>query len=440
MNLKFVTALLAGGALTISAPAFAQASGPQDQQESAEPDQSDATADAAIANARAIDEAQAKLEMLQAQVEALQTSIQALQKQAVPDGKPSWASSKAGWAENTSITGKAFLNVSNINQSHTDLAGNETKDIQQGTQTELKRFYVGIEHKFNDMFSANITTDFRYNANGTSKDVLVYLKKAYFQAKFAPELWVRVGAADLPWVPFDEGIYGYRFVENTLIDRTKFGTSSDWGVHVGGTFGNNVVSYQLSAINGAGYKSLSRSTNTVDLEGRVSATPVKNVTLAVGGYSGKLGKSNETVNVNHRATRWNALAAYTDSKIRAGVEYFWAKNWNNITTAAEPNPAPNTPDDKSNGWSGFGSFAFTPQVVAFARYDRLKPSKDLNPALRDNYFNVGLNYKPIPPVDLALVYKRDKVRNGFLSTSNGSIGGADHGTYDELGLFGQLVF
>ena len=104
-------------------------------------------------------------------------------------------------------------------------------------QTELKRFYIGVDHKFNDVFSANLTTDFRYNTNGTSNDVLVYVKKAYLQAKLIPAFTVRVGAADLPWVPFVEGVYGYRFVENTLIDRTKFGTSSDWGVHVLGAFG-----------------------------------------------------------------------------------------------------------------------------------------------------------------------------------------------------------
>jgi hypothetical protein len=387
---------------------------------------------------------------LQAQIQAMQEQLNELKaaqatqaqqvakvaEQTTPPLKPE----APGWFANTSISGKAFLNVSSINQSHIDLAGNHTDDVQEGTQAELKRFYIGIDHKFNDMFSANLTTDFRYNANGTSRDVLVYVKKAYLQAKFAPELWLRVGAADLPWVPFDEGIYGYRFVENTLIDRTKFGTSSDWGVHVGGTFGKNLVSYQLSAINGAGYKTLARSTNTIDLEGRVNVNPVKNVTLAVGGYSGKLGKSNETLNVNHHATRWNALAAYTDNRIRAGVEYFWAKNWNNITTAVEPTPAPNTPDDKSNGWSAFGSFAFTPDIAVFGRYDWLKPSKDFSPGLKDNYFNVGLNYKPIKNIDLALVYKHDRVKNGFLSTSNGTIGGLDHGNYDEVGVFSQLVF
>jgi hypothetical protein len=294
------------------------------------------------------------------------------------------------------------------------------------------------------MLSANITTDFRYNANGTSKDVLVYVKKAYVQAKLDPALTVRVGAADMPWIPFVEGLYGYRFVENTLSDRTKFGTSSDWGVHVLGTVGNGLVNYQVSAVNGAGYKTLSRSSNTIDLEGRVSVNPIKEVTLGVGGYTGKLGKSNDTVNVNHRATRFNAVAAYTNKRIRAGIEYFAAKNWNNVTTAPLPAPAPATPNDNSHGWSAFGSFAFTPSISLFGRYDMVKPTKAIlagtDGAVTDHYFNVGLNYKPIAPIDIALVYKRDRVNNGFISTSNGTIGGLDHGTYSEIGLFGQLVF
>src|SRR5437763_11670268 len=121
---------------------------------------------------------------------------------------------KTGWFANTTVSGKAFLNVSNIHQTSTDLAGVTTQNAQNGIQTELKRFYLGVDHKFNNVFSANLTTDFRYNANGTSKDVLIYVKKAFVQAKLSNALWVRVGSADLPWVPFVEGIYGYRFVEN----------------------------------------------------------------------------------------------------------------------------------------------------------------------------------------------------------------------------------
>jgi hypothetical protein len=412
---RFSKSLLACTLLT-AAPAFAQAAPTADD----------------IAALRA------QVQALQVQLNALQAAqtVQAAQvakAQAVP---PLPAKKEApGWFADTKISGKAFFNVSNIDQKSTDLAGNTTDNAQNGTQTELKRFYVGVDHKFNDVFSANITTDFRYNANGTSKDVLVYVKKAFVQAKLNPAFAVRVGAADLPWVPFVEGLYGYRFVENTLIDRTKFGTSSDWGVHVLGTFGpHNLVSYQFSAINGAGYKTLSRSSDTIDLEGRVSVTPIKEITLAVGGYTGKLGKSAANLPNSatpHTASRLNAIAAYTGKRIRAGVEYFSATNWNTITSPVR---------DTSDGWSAFGSFAFTPKIGVFGRYDWVKPSRDINPALKDHYFNVGVDYKPINPIDLALVYKRERARNGFISTSNGTIGGLDHGTDDEIGLFGQIAF
>jgi hypothetical protein len=211
-------------------------------------------------------------------------------------------------------------------------------------------------------------------------------------------------------------------------------------VHVFGILGNNLVTYQVSALDGAGYQTLSRSSNTIDLEGRIGINPVRDVTLGIGGYTGKLGKSNDTVNVNHRATRVDAVAAYTNKRVRAGIEYFAATNWNNITTAPVPLPAPSTPNDKSNGWSAFGSYAFTPKISLFGRYDWLKPSRDLNPAMRDNYFNAGVDYKPIGPLDLALVYKHENTKHGLLSTSNGTTGGPDSGSYNEVGLFGQLVF
>lgn len=394
------------------------------QQSTAQALQSAQAAASAAQNQAAAAQTQAAAAISQTQ--ATQVQVASVQKSVPPLEK----AITGGWFANTSISGKAFFNVSNISQKR-----NGVDQITNGTEAELKRFYIGVDHKFNNIFSANLTTDFRYGTNGTSNDVLLYVKKAYFQAKLDPAFTVRVGAADLPWVPFAEGIYGYRFIENTLIDRTKFGTSSDWGVHVLGSFGpNNLVSYQISAINGSGYKTLARNSDTIDVEGRVSVSPIKPITLAVGGYTGKLGKSADNGASTHRATRFDALAAYSSKRVRAGVEYFAAKNWNNVNTAGT---------DKSNGWSAFGSFAFTPKIAAFGRYDWVKPNRDTNPALHDHYFNVGVNYKPIPPLDLAVVYKRDRANNGFLSTSNGTIGGvnaATDGTYNELGLFGQLAF
>lgn len=397
-------------------------------------DQQEAAQQATAEQARA---AQAAAVATQAKAETALSRTQAADAQGAKTASEVASIEKAaktGWFANTSISGKSFFNVSNIHQKSVDLLGNTTESPQNGTQAELKRFYVSVDHKFNDMFSADITTDFRYNANGLSKDTTVFVKKAYLQAKFNPELMVRIGAADLPWIAFDEGIYGFRFIDPTMIDRTKFGSSVDWGVHILGTFGDNLVSYQVSAIDGQGYKTLSRSSDTLDLEGRINVNPVKNITFAVGGYTGKLGKSAGNLPDSatpHTATRFDALAAYTDKRVRAGLEYFAARNWNNVNTAAR---------DKSDGWSAFGSFAFTPKILAFGRYDWVRPSRIAAPSLKDRYFNLGVDYKPISPLDFALVYKREVTRNGTLATSNGTIGGAAEGTYDEFGLFGQFTF
>jgi hypothetical protein len=397
-----------------------------DQQEAAQQAMAQQAANAQATAASAQSQAATAL----TQTQAAQIQVATVENEVPPLAK----AVKTGWFANTTISGKGFLNVSNIDQKSTDLAGVTTRSAQNGTQTELKRFYVSVDHKFSDVFSSDVTTDFRYNTNGTSKDVLLFVKKAYLQAKFDPGLAVRIGAADLPWVPFAEGIYGYRFVENTLTDRTRYGSSVDWGVHVLGTFGNNLVSYQVSAVNGSGYKTLTRGSDTIDLEGRIGVSPIKSVTFAVGGYTGKLGKSAANLPgtaTPHTANRFDALAAYTDKRIRAGIEYFAARNWNTITSAAH---------DTSDGWSAFGSFAFTPQILAFGRYDWIKPSEDLNPPLEDRYFNAGVDYKPIPPLDLAIVYKRERASHGLIATSNGTVGGPLDGTYDEIGLFGAFAF
>src|SRR6476469_179755 len=94
------------------------------------------------------------LAALRAQIAALQQQVQQLQAaqeaQAAAVAKVAAAPTPVpalkeapGWWGDTKISGKAFFNVSNINQRSTDLAGHTTDNIQNGTPTELKRFYLG---------------------------------------------------------------------------------------------------------------------------------------------------------------------------------------------------------------------------------------------------------------------------------------------------------
>jgi len=285
------------------------------------------------------------------------------------------------------------------------------------------------------------------NFNSSAAPALVgrgfYIKKAYLQAKLNPAFIIRLGSADLPWIPYAENQYGYRHIENTLIDRISYGTSADWGIHVLGDVAGGLLSYQFSVIDGGGYRNVKVS-KSVHFDGRVS-TSDKAFYAAVGGYSGK--RANDTqgvvlpVGLDHvrTATRIDAMAGYKTKLFNIGGEYFHAKNWNNTTTVAE---------DKADGYSIFGNVNFMPKWSVFGRYDWVKPTKITNDHTKGQYYNVGVQWEPVKIVDLALVYKHDSVDNGLLSTQNGTIGGANpagslvggHGTYNEIGLFGQLRF
>jgi hypothetical protein len=415
--------------------------------------QTAAQAQAAQAQAQT---AQSTAQAAQAQVQADASKVETIPAQV--DTATKKVAPKPGWWNDTKVGATMFADASYIDNRNAN-----GKTAQSGTNFDIKRMYLSVDHKFNDIYSFNVTTDFTFDNNSNSpsgaasptnneaggantaagiKSTQLYLKKAYLQAHYADAFNVRLGAADMPWIPFVEGIYGYRYVEQTLIDRTKFGTSSDWGVHVFGNLFANIVGYQVSVIDGEGYKQPSlgtvNRTRSIDVEGRINAT-YKHFTVAVGGYDGKLGANVEGVNTYNDAQRIDVLAAYTDKKVRLGFEYLWARYWKDVT---QSNPAKT---NDSEGYSVFASYNFTPKVSIFGKYEYVKPKTNTAPTENENYFNVGLSYKPIAPLDFALVYKRDDLVNGSFSTGNGIIGiptGAStgKGTYDEIGLFTQVKF
>ena len=225
-----------------------------------------------------------------------------------------------GWWNNTSVSGRVYYDITNIDQK---IDGVKLPGSPNGVNFDIKRFYLTVDHKFNDTFSAQVTTDFNYDS-GPAGATQLYIKKAFLQAKLAPALTVRLGAADLPWVPFVEDVYGLRYVEFELADKTKFGTSADWGVHALGTLpmGMVKINYAFAAVNGMGYKKpgflggVNRSKD-MDFEGRVSAN-VGDFVAAVGGYDGKLGKDVQGTTTYNTAQRIDALLAYQGKRFRVG--------------------------------------------------------------------------------------------------------------------------
>ncbi|MGH8147169.1 MAG: porin [Rhodanobacteraceae bacterium] len=337
-----------------------------------------------------------ELAQLRAQLATLQTKVSDLeQKQQVqvqaPAPAPATPSPLAAWAENTKVGGTMFFDLTNIDQS-----SNGKKTDASGTGFDVKRFYLSIDHKFDDVWSVNLTTDFNYV--GSDGETQLFVKKAYVQGAFSKFATLRVGSANMPWIPFVEDWYGYRFVENTLVDRMKFGNSADWGAHLYGD--NGVFNYQVSAINGGGYKHPSRSDH-VDFAARAGVQPVKGLMFAVGGYDGDLGQDTQTASTPHGARRYDAMAAWNRDGLRLGAEWFKADNWKNVTTPL---------GDSANGWSLWGSYDFE-RASVFARYDRVNPSRDIDPSLKDTYWNAGVAFPVTKGVKIAIAYKGERLSN-----------------------------
>jgi hypothetical protein len=394
-----------------------------------------------------VQQAQADATQARAETKAAQDQL-ASQIQTIPGEvktQVAAAQPKPGWWANTQVGGRVFYDLTNIKEKSD--AGDKgfnfpapTGHSANGTNFDIKRFYISIDHQFNSIFSANLTTDFNYDS-GPAGATQLYIKKAYLQAKFSPWFTVRLGAADMPWVPFVENVYGYRYVENTLIDRTKFGTSAEWGAHIlgSGPVGPTTVGYQISIVNGMGYKKpgfiggVNRSEG-MDFEGRVNIG-YKGFVAGVGGYSGKLGQDFEGVTTYNTAYRADALLAYSSKLFEIGGEYMWASA---DVSSSQITLAPPARADESQGWGFFGNVNFAPQFSLFGRYDWVKPKHTTNPSLKNNYYNIGISYTPVKDVDFALVYKQDSIDNGAFADQNFSTTALNgKATYKEFGLWGQ---
>jgi hypothetical protein len=379
----------------------------------------------------------------------------------------------------TTIGGLVFFDVSHISLQNEDSKGVKVDTAPTGSGFDVKRFYLIVDHRFNEIWSANLTTDAQFstastttvstptgtttaitNQNSSGAVSEVFIKKLYLQGKFAPGFIVRAGSSDMPWDPFAESLYGYRYIEKTITDRLGFSNTNDWGINAAGAFGDHEqLSYSAAVVNGGGFKNPTR-TKDVDFEGRLAVKALEWLSFGAGFYDGHLGQINAS-NQNfpsNTATRFDAAAGVNHAGLRLGGEYFSAKNYKTVKDAAGAAYGTSSivtanggvpVSDRADGFSTWVSYAFGAQWAVFGRYDSSKLSKDVAPNLKDTYFNVGVAYKPIKGLDFAVAYKNEKVENGSTSVSGANanssytIGGANalhNGTFDEFGLFARWAF
>ena len=364
-------------------------------------------------------------------------------------------------AGDTTVGGTMYTDFTTINTQ------NNGKDVDpNGFGLDVTRAYLIVTHQFDDIWSVNLTTDFNfasYKAASTSTctpsdptqtctvttttsvttpETQLFVKKAYVQGKFSDMTVLRVGSSDTPWIPYAEGVYGYRFVEKTIIDREGFGQSADWGINLNGA--NGMLNYSVSALNGNGYKNPSRS-KTMDFEGRLGLTPIDGLIIGVGFYTGDLGQDTEAneakfaavpatsttpavpATPKNTASRTNLLVAWKADGLTVGGEYFTAKNFSSGLIF-------NSKTDSEDGVSVYGSYDFPgTDFGLYARYDSVKPKKDTESGLKDTYYNGGFAWKANKNITWAFGFKSDQLKDDSVLTP------VDVKT-QEIGVWAQIKY
>src|SRR5689334_14830406 len=76
--------------------------------------------------------------------------------------------------ESTTITGLTLIDLTNLDTTTTTKATGATADgATNGIGLDVTRFYVGINHTFDDTWSANVTTDFQYSSAVSATEVFI---------------------------------------------------------------------------------------------------------------------------------------------------------------------------------------------------------------------------------------------------------------------------
>ncbi|MGB9735886.1 MAG: hypothetical protein ACP5JP_00005 [bacterium] len=161
--------------------------------------------------------------------------------------------------DNLNIGLKAYLNAMQAYGDHFDAS--KVGQTQANTNSSnanglrLSRAYLTLVGKVNDEVSGKFTLDEAYSdptaPNGRGNVFVKYLYGIFSPVK---DMAIRFGLTETPWIPYEEGLWEYRFVSETAPDYEGFMPSSDWGLAIVGSGFDKLIDYHVMVSNGEGYQ------------------------------------------------------------------------------------------------------------------------------------------------------------------------------------------
>jgi len=326
------------------------------------------------------------------------------------------------------IGGKTYINFTLSNEEVKNAAGVTTADIDRDGLA-VDRFYLEAKYHANKVWMGRITMDVNNEQNvalGTPLDrnMNVFLKYAYIEGNFRPELQVRLGLSHTPWIDYEQSLWGHRYVSKVASDYFKFDDSSDYGVGLKGDVVDGLIQYWATATNGGGYSNPNR-TEGIDFNGRITVTPKKVEGLQVSGqYRNGYRGTKTGPNTGDKSSFFQAMVTYAQEDWRAGINYL-----DNSTDLAG---SVFDVDDSAYavwGWGKMGEYG------AFGRYDHRKNENAaaVPVAAKTDHFVLGVETWPVKGLTLAVAWDYSKTKN------DGNTAGAQRKS-NKFGLYSEYKF
>jgi hypothetical protein len=185
----------------------------------------------------------------------------------------------------------------------------------------LERGYFTLEPKFNDNLKGRFTLDFFSAVNKDFKDGAgLKLKYAYLDfVKLIPQLNTNLSFGLIKHYFGTIYDWNYTTIEKALEDREKIASSTDYGISLNGILPKGYGEYQLSILNGEGYKKSLTDVNIFpEYCVNVRLIPFPGITIG-GSYL----YENKAIHPDSTAKIRSAYAGV--GRIKFGILDFWAE-------------------------------------------------------------------------------------------------------------------
>lgn len=234
---------------------------------------------------------------------------------------------------------------------------------------DITRAYINFKKNLSEGANIRVTLDAARLSQttdpaGSSQYLYDFLKYAYVELPLVDNqnisMATKLGLQQTVWIPFEEKMWGNRYIAKAFTDNEGIMSSADFGIGFQGTIKGFEMEYALTLMNGTGFKA-QENNSSKDIALRLNKNIFSNQSggsIALGLYS----VLTDRFVVSSDSSIYGGMLGYkNDPGSSLYAEFLGGKR-----AAAE-----------ISGYSVGGYFSLLPEVTLLGRYDYYNPDRSL---------------------------------------------------------------